>query len=148
MKKLHTLPHDEFLKSFILVPRIAINLLIKERSRFLLTKRPISPLKGYWHIPGSFLLKNEKISDCILRIVKDELGIHIKLNALALLGVFEDLEKDPRGHVIDIVYICKIDNQSKLRLENNQRIVFFNKIPEKIGFGHEKILQEIVKKDV
>ena len=140
MSNPYKLPYEEFLKSFKIVPGVAICLLLKDSNRgFLLTKRTIPPLQGYWHIPGIFLLKGEKLFDCIKRAAKEELKLNIKEDNFKLLGIFEDLDKDPRGHIIDIVYKYQISDQLRLNL-NDKSKKFFKELPKNIGFGHEKIL--------
>ena len=148
MSKLNKLPYEQFLKSFKFVPRIAICLLFKDsKGRLILSRRTIPPLKGYWHLPGSFLLKGEELLDCIKRVAMEELNINIEEASAKLLGVFENLDKDPRGHVIDIVYECQINNLSRLKLIS-KNIKFFKELPENIGFGHEKIILFAHKKNI
>src|SRR5579862_7988377 len=102
------LPLDEFLESFKNVPRFAISLLIINSSNdFLLTRRNIQPEMGKWHLPGGFLLKNETFTDCITRILDKEIGIRLSV-APTLLFVSEDLDKDPRGHVVESIYKAQI----------------------------------------
>ena len=104
------LPYEQFLKTFELAPRVAVNLLIEgevcETSRgkkeILLTRRKKPPFAGSWHLPGSFVLKGESLMDCVQRVANEELGLKVK-NA-TLVGVFDDIDGDPRGHVVDLVY--------------------------------------------
>ena len=142
MKKL---PYKDFLYSFKLVPRLAINLLIENaKGELLLTKRAISPGKGQWHYPGSFLLKGEKISACLKRIAKSELGINITDYKPDFVGVFENLKTDPRGHVVDLIYRIKIQTNITLKPTQHSRdLKFFAKLPQKIGFNHREVLLEI-----
>lgn len=58
----HKLPLKTFLKTFKLAPRAAVSLLIKNnQGQILLTKRLKPPFANYWHLPGSFIIKNETI---------------------------------------------------------------------------------------
>lgn len=135
----------QFLDSFRHVPRVAVNLLITgKRGEFLLTKRAISPRKGTWHLPGSFLMKKESLKECILRVAKEELGIEIEKESVKLLGVYEDIDKDPRGHVIDLVYSYKVGRKVDFELgKGTKEVKFFAKIPGKIGFTHGEVLREL-----
>lgn len=141
------LNNKQFVQSFKDVPRLAINLLIKNpEGKILLTKRAIPPQKGYWHYPGSFLRKNEKIKDCINRIAQKELGIKIVNSKTKLLGVFENTNKDPRGHVIDIVYEYKIHKNFQFTPnKETSQATFFSKLPLKIGFNHRRVLNRLRK---
>jgi 8-oxo-dGTP diphosphatase len=138
------LPQEEFLKTFEKVPRVALNIIVEDNDgKFLLTKRSISPEKGLWHFPGSFLLKEEKIDECLKRITLSEFGYELKENP-ELMGVFEDLEKDPRGHVIDVMYKVKLNEQIPLSTTNETNEVrYFDKIPADIGFNHGETLSQL-----
>lgn len=138
------LPYDEFLKTFEKVPRVAISLFIENSSKeVLLAKRAISPGENTWHLPGSFILKGESIKDCIKRILENELGFQ-KEFTYKVANVFEDLDKDPRGHVIDMVYRVEAtsDMQVLPTLETKEAM-YFKFLPEHIGFNHLEVLHRL-----
>lgn len=145
MYSMKKLAKKEFLYSFKLIPRLAINLLIENaRGELLLAKRAISPGKGLWHYPGSFLIRGEKIIDCLRRVAKDELGIKIDGEKPKLIDVSENLDTDPRGHVVDLIYRIKIQTNITLKpTQHSQDLKFFAKLPEKIGFNHREVLSQI-----
>lgn len=145
LSKPHKLPLKDFLRTFQYAPRLAINLFVTDsQNKILLTKRNISPCIGVWHLPGGFLLKNEPIIDAQSRIALAEFGLKLELkNELPLLGAFEDLDGDPRGHVIDLVYALSINTSSLIKTtRENIAVEFFekNKLPENIGFNHRETL--------
>lgn len=138
------LPYDEFLKTFEKVPRVAISLFIENSNKeVLLAKRAISPGENTWHLPGSFILKGERIKDCIKRILENELGFQ-KEFTYKVANVFEDLDKDPRGHVIDMVYRVEAtsDMQVLPTLETKEAM-YFKSLPEHIGFNHLEVLHRL-----
>lgn len=141
------LPFDQFLKTFEFVPRVAVNLLaVRSDGAILLTRRKKPPFAGAWHMPGSFLLKGEPLMECVHRVAKEELGIDI--TDVELAGAFDDLTGDPRGHVVDVVYRCRIEKGLALRsrarplvpVGDTEEIRFFKKLPENIGFNHRETL--------
>lgn len=135
-----------FVESFKWVPRVAINLVIKnKKGEILLTKRAIPPCVGCWHIPGSFLAKGEKLTDCINRVGSKELGLNVDSTNAELLGVFEDIGDDPRGHIVDIIYGYKVDEINLTPTEQSEEIKFFSSLPNKIGFNHKNYLLNISK---
>lgn len=143
-KKHERLSEKEFLKTFKMVPRVSVNLLYIDRDqRILLTKRNIPPFKGFWHFPGSFILKNESIADCQKRLAKAELGLELeKESEISLSGAFDDLDGDPRGHTVDLLYTIKISNLSEIKTtKQTTEFKFFKKLPKKIGFNHRKTLE-------
>lgn len=137
------LPQDVFIQTFEHVPRIALNLLITNKNnQVLLTKRAKPPLEHMWHIPGSFLLKGETLQQCLHRVALDELGIILETQP-KLLGVFEDIDKDPRGHIIDVVYGTTIDEHHFKPHNDSEAIQFFEKLPQDIGFNHQETLENL-----
>lgn len=140
------LSQKDFLETFRLVPRVAVNLVIKNgKGEILLTKRAIPPMVGYWHIPGGFLVKGERLLDCIKRIAKKEIGLNINTSKAKLIGVFEDLRKDSRGHIVDIMYGIEVADIKPNPTPESEDIRFFKDIPEKIGFNHKDYLLYITK---
>lgn len=151
------LPYEQFLKTFELAPRVAVNLLIEgevyETSRggkeILLTKRQKPPFAGSWHLPGSFVLKGEALIDCVRRVAKEELGV--KVESVKLAGAFDDISGDPRGHVVDLVYRYKVKKglsfprkDSPLHpIGDTAAIRFFKKLPANIGFNHRETLMAL-----
>lgn len=141
------LPFDQFLKTFELVPRIAVNLLVtRNDGAILLTRRKKPPFAGSWHMPGSFLLKSEPLMDCVHRVARQELGVDV--TDIELAGVFDDLAGDPRGHVVDVVYRCKIDRKNEIEIEKGRKnsvgdtaeMRFSKKLPREVGFNHRDTL--------
>lgn len=117
------LPYDQFVESFKLAPRIAIDLWIKnEMGGVFYAKRDIEPYAGMWHLPGSFLLKGETVSDCIKRIAKEEINLDIIGDNFKLIQLDEDLQ-EPRGHVIHLVYLVRI-NKSQVTESEKQKFCF------------------------
>ena len=66
-----------------------VDLLIFDNDSILLTKRTQNPHKGFWHLPGSIIRKNEKMRDAVKRAAKSELNLEVKI--LNYLEVYENL---------------------------------------------------------
>ena len=134
------LPYDQFVKSFELAPRIAVDLYIKnEDGAILYVKRDVEPFAGMWHFPGSFLLKDETISECTKRIAKEEVGVDLNVENPKLVQLDEDLQ-EPRGHVIHLVYLVKVSKSQSIELDSRK---FFFEPPQPIIPTHRKIFLEI-----
>ena len=102
------------------------------------------PFADYWHLPGSFIIKNETMDQCIRRILKDELGLGLKDIKPELLGVFEDIDKDPRGHVIEIIYGIELNDKLKPKpVGLTKEAKFFKKLPPHIGFNNKETLVKL-----
>jgi ADP-ribose pyrophosphatase YjhB (NUDIX family) len=129
------LSYGDFLKSFELVPRLTVELVVEnDKKEIFLLERKSDPFKEDWHLPGGFLLKDEKLTDCIDRIAIDELGLG-KPSKAEFLGLFENLEGDPRGHILH--YVVRITNKPKAKGK------FFGSLPPNTISYQKKFLQEL-----
>ena len=138
---LKLLPRKLFLKTFDYVPRLAISLIVENKKReVLLARRAIPPGKGFWHMPGGFVLRGESLQHCMQRIAQKELNLKVNPKTAKLIGVFDDLHKDPRGHVVDIIYKIRIRTMPRLT-EETKEVEFFNRLPSPIGFNHGDTLR-------
>lgn len=145
------LSHKIFLESFKYAPKVAVNLLLKDKNgKILLAKRNKPPFKDYWHIAGSFLHKGERLIDCANRVASEELGINIKNKEKILIGVFDDISNDPRGHVVDIVYEYIVEDEVKFKPKSSRtkEIRFFRNLPSEIGFNHRETLHKLGFNDI
>lgn len=133
------LNRQEWEKGFDLVPRVAVDLVVKKNDEVLLTKRKRKPFAGYWHLPGSFVLKGEKLEECAQRVAGEELGTRVV--AIKLAGVFDNIKGDPRGHVIDVVYECELAGEPSA-VGDTLEVGWFSRLPE-MGFGQGKILKRL-----
>ena len=68
----------------------------------LLIQRGNDPYKGYWAFPGGFLNMDETVAHCAERELEEETGI--VLTGMQLVGIYSDVERDPRGRVITAAY--------------------------------------------
>lgn len=150
MTKPRPLPYATFLQSFRLCPRLAISLCVVDpRGKIILAKRGIPPKKGSWHLPGSFLLKDESLHDCIARILRDECGLRLtRAHRVTFLGPFENLTGDPRGHVVDLVYIIRLTPKDTPRPgQGTAALIAYDVLPTGMQFGHDRIVQAWRKKE-
>lgn len=136
---------EQWQLSFQLVPRVAISLAIVDpKNRILLSKRSGEPGKGTWHLPGSFLFKDELFAECIKRILDEELCYTKKIAKPKLLDVFECLKGCMRGHVLDIIYQIELENDKGFTPGRaTSEIRFFTTLPDNIGFNHREIANKI-----
>lgn len=92
------------------MPILCVDAVILKDNKFLLVKRKIEPLKGYWWTPGGRVYKNEKLKNALHRKVKEEIGIKVKI--ISLLGFYEDFYKKNNlnidsVHTVSAVFLCK-----------------------------------------
>ena len=137
------LPEKLFLETFKYVPRLAVSLIIvNSKGQVLLARRAIPPEFGLWHMPGSFLLKGESIQQCIKRIAMHELRLKVSPTDAKLQNAFDNLKRDPRGHVVDLIYKLKTGKLPRTTSETKE-VKFFDALPKEIGFNHGETLRKL-----
>ena len=112
----------------------------------LLIERRFNPFKGLWAFPGGFLNMDESAEQCAKRELLEETGI--KVDQLKQLYTASGVERDPRGRVISIVFITKVD-LSVLNVvagDDASNAKWFNakNIPQ-LAFDHNEILAIALK---
>ncbi len=70
----------------------------------LLIKRGEHPFLGEWALPGGFVRMDETVGECALREAFEETGV--SPSALINVGVFSDVDRDPRGRIISNAFTC------------------------------------------
>lgn len=89
------LENNDFLQIIAKTPLVSIDLIVRdERDRILLGLRRNKPAQGYWFVPGGRIFKDERISQALARIGREELGFPLSADGVRFMGVFEHLYKD------------------------------------------------------
>ncbi|MEE9353697.1 MAG: NUDIX hydrolase [Candidatus Thorarchaeota archaeon] len=84
-------------------PALTVDVVVIEGNKILLVKRGQSPHQGEWALPGGFVEYGETSEAAAKREVQEETGIAIELSAI--MGVYSDPDRDPRGHTVSVVFI-------------------------------------------
>ncbi len=79
---------------------IIIELLDQPGKLVLIERR--NPPHG-WALPGGFVEVGENLERAAVREAREETGLEVRLKAL--LGLYSDPARDPRGHTVTAVYI-------------------------------------------
>lgn len=74
----HPLSQEEFDSIYAKVPRLTVEVILKNTNGIYLTKRSIEPCKGQWHLPGGTVRFGESLIEAVQRTAKRELGIVVK----------------------------------------------------------------------
>lgn len=102
-----------------------------------------------WCIPGGYLNEGELLKECAIRELREETGVDVPLTSVMFVDVFDDLNRDPRGRVIDHVYTAVIDkcllpdlSHPECDLEDAQWFPVSKLADMQLAFDHNKSLRE------
>lgn len=74
---------------------IGVGAVVFRGDEVLIIKRGKAPFMGQWSIPGGGLREGERLEDAVIREVREETGVEIRL--FGLIGVFEALPEARSG---------------------------------------------------
>ena len=110
----------------------------------LLIQRGNEPYKGYWAFPGGFLNMDETVAHCAERELEEETGI--RLTGMQLVGIYSDVERDPRGRVITAAYTAMTSMPEANAADDAAAAQWWplNALPE-LAFDHLTILHDAMR---
>ena len=111
----------------------------------LLIQRGNDPYKGYWAFPGGFLNMDETVARCAERELEEETGI--RLTGMQLVGIYSDVERDPRGRVITAAYTAMTAMPQAVAADDAAAARWWplSALPQ-LAFDHDKILADTRQK--
>jgi 8-oxo-dGTP diphosphatase len=88
-------------------PALTVDAVITEPELgVLLIRRGHDPYAGCWALPGGFVDYGESCPAACVREVREETGLEVEV--VRLLDVLSEPDRDPRKHVVSVVYLCRI----------------------------------------
>ncbi|MBC7128495.1 MAG: NUDIX hydrolase [Thermoplasmatales archaeon] len=124
-------------------PSLAVDGVLIKNRKVLLVKRKNEPFKEKWALPGGFVEYGERVEEAIIRELKEETGMNVRIKKL--FGVYSDPDRDPRGHVISIVFLVESEDEPKAGDDAvDARFFDLDNLPE-LAFDHKKIIEEVMK---
>jgi len=110
----------------------------------LLIRRGNEPYKGCWAFPGGFLNMDETVAQCAERELTEETGII--LTGMQLVGIYSDVERDPRGRVITAAYTAMTTMPAANAADDAAAAQWWpvNNLPQ-LAFDHETMLRDAMK---
>ncbi len=118
---------------------------IEKELYVLLIKRAFEPFINQWALPGGFMNEDESADDAVVRKLKEETNVDIKISYLEQLYTVTNVKRDPRERIISISYYALI-NPMEHDLTTNihaKEVCWFpiSNIPHlNIAFDHKSII--------
>ena len=114
---------------------------IEDNIKVLLIERAHYPYKDFWAFPGGFVDPDETTLQAAKRELYEETGIIV--NDLTQLQTFSDIDRDPRGRTVTVVYYAFISAKETIINAGDDaseaRWFSINKLP-RLAFDHAIIL--------
>ena len=82
--------------------------------RVLLIRRGHEPCAGKHALPGGFVKIGETVMSACRREVREETGIDVA--EITLVGVYSDIDRDPRGHIVSVAFMTELANETRPRV--------------------------------
>ena len=92
-------------------PALAADAAVRRGDSILLIKRKFPPMQGAWALPGGFVDRGENPLDAAVRELLEETGLHGENPKL--ISVMGDANRDPRKHIVSIVYEIEVSSQQQ-----------------------------------
>jgi len=116
------------------------------RGKVALIRRGNPPFRGKWALPGGFVDVGERIERAILREVKEETGMGVRI--ASVIGIYSDPKRDPRGHTVSVAFLCRKTTGRMAAGDDAAGIAWFDMedaIGSPLAFDHREILRDAVR---
>lgn len=127
IKPWHRLSPRDFKFIYRRMPRLCVDLVIKDRRGILLIQRDITPDKGRWHFPGGTVHFGETLADAVKRFGRDETGLAVKIERI--IGAAEYFRGARFGHIVSIVVLVRPRSGTLRGSAQGRRVAFFKSLP-------------------
>ena len=114
-------------------------ILVHDRKVVAILRRN-EPFRGMPALPGGFIELGERAEDAVVREVREETGLETRV--VRLVGVYSDPARDPRGHVVSIVYEVERVSGALRAGTDAEAVVLLDPFrPPAMAFDHVRILE-------
>jgi len=84
-------------------PTPTVDVILELNSKILMVRRKNDPYKDHLALPGGFVNEGETVEDAMKREAMEETSLEV--HPVEILGVYSDPRRDPRKHIVTVVFI-------------------------------------------
>jgi 8-oxo-dGTP diphosphatase len=84
-------------------PTPTVDVILQRDSKVLMVRRKKDPFKGRLALPGGFVNEGETAEDAMKREAMEETSFEVE--PIEILGVYSDPKRDPRKHIMTVVFV-------------------------------------------
>lgn len=136
--------YEEFRQIYSKVPRLCVDPIVRMKDGIVLSLRNGNyGWDNQWHLPGGTLYYRETIEQGLKRLMKEEIGIEVRI--VKLLGYKEFLSEEKErgfGYSVSLLILCDYVSGELRPDENVHEVKVFSKLPENMVKEHEDFLKE------
>jgi ADP-ribose pyrophosphatase YjhB (NUDIX family) len=143
MRVSETCPQCGYIFSRYRNPLPAVDIIIEYQDQGLVLIERQKPPYG-WALPGGFVEYGESLEEAARREAKEETGLDVTL--LGQFHSYSDPARDPRQHVITMVFVAKAQGHPQAASDARSLAIFSAAdLPSQLAFDHSRILQDYLK---
>ncbi len=127
-------------------PALAVDIIIEKDENIILITRKHEPYANSYALPGGFVEYGEVVEDTAVREAYEE--THLKVQPLEILGCYSSPDRDPRKHVISIVFIAKTNDKLPQGGDDAKTANFYplkDVVNMKLAFDHKQIIEDYLR---
>ena len=122
-----------------------VDIILERDSNVLMVRRKNDPFKDHLSLPGGFVNEGETVEDAMKREAMEETSLEV--HPIDVLGVYSDPTRDPRKHIMTVVFIGIIVG-GRIRAGDDAaniewiKLADFKRQQHQIAFDHAQILHD------
>ena len=128
-------------------PTPTVDVILERESKILMVRRKKDPYKDHLALPGGFVNEGETVEDAMKREAMEETSLEI--HPIDVLGVYSDPRRDPRKHIVTVVFVGIIVS-GDLRANDDAASIEWIQLDsidqlqqqKMLAFDHAQILQD------
>ena len=111
----------------------------------ILIKRRYAPYKDKYALPGGFIKYNEDPEQAIIREVREETNLVVKI--ISKIGTYDQKGRDPRGRIVSTAFKCRLVKDLSMLREGDDaakaEIIPIDQLKNlELAFDHSQILKD------